>query len=74
MAAARDDGSGGRVMPTLYLLVVLVSTTTPRETDISVAARGLSYEQCEERARQLHAMTQKDPLKRERFVCAKWNP
>jgi hypothetical protein len=58
-------------MPTLYLLVVLVSTTTPRETDISVAARGLSYEQCEERARQMHALVNKSPFKSERFVCAR---
>jgi hypothetical protein len=57
-------------MSTLILLVALVTTTTPPETEVKLIGRYSNLSECESRARDLHALTNTSPFKQERFVCA----
>jgi hypothetical protein len=58
-------------MTTLFLLIAFVATG-PRDTEITVAASYPTRQQCSDRAVDLHARTNKSPVRTEKYVCAEW--
>jgi hypothetical protein len=57
-------------MPTI-ILIALITTASPPETEVKVIERYSSMEECGLRASYLHAMRNRSPYVRELFVCRK---
>jgi hypothetical protein len=57
-------------MPT-FLLIALITTVSPLETEVKVIERYSTLKECGDRANDLHAMRNQSPFVRELFVCRK---
>jgi hypothetical protein len=57
-------------MPT-FLLIALITTASPPETEVKVIERYSTLQECDARALDLHAMRNRSPYVRELFVCRK---